>query len=331
MTGRTTRRRKAKTRKPRRRQATPTALSPFLRSAGLTRREERALEAAIVRFGSRPEVAAVDFGYKWKAGRMRKTLCLRIHLREKVPVRLLARRERIPRRFLGIPTDVIEAPHRPQATPVPPWIDRAAVLRPGVSIGTSAGPAGTLGLLVRDSDDNGAPGLLTAAHVLTGDPTAGPGEPVLQPARGDGGQPQDTIGDLRRVDFETDAALARVFDTRPRDPAAEGSGNVVAGLRFAAYDMVLEKAGRSTGVTQGIVDGLTEFGWGLRFVIHIVPRPQSPGPIADLGDSGAVWYEPRSGDAVGLHCQGALNALTGSSFAIATSIPHLFPRLRVTL
>jgi endonuclease G len=310
------------------------ALSPFLRDAGgLTRRQEQVLEAALVRFGSRPDVAAVDFGFKWTAGVMRSTLCLRIHLREKVPTRYVTPRERIPKTFMGMPTDVLEAPHRQHGGGglTLPRSARVAVLRPGVSVGALGGPAGTLGLLVRDADD-GAPALLTAAHVLTADPTAGPGEPILQPARFDGGQPQDTIAALERADFETDSAIARLFQTaRATDPAIEGNGGVVTALSFPAFGMLLEKSGRSTGVTQGIVDGLTPSGWGVRFVMHIVPLPGATRPIADAGDSGAVWCDSATGNAVGLHCQGAANATAGTSFAVATSMPHVFSRLRLTL
>jgi endonuclease G len=327
-----TAKKRRKTRAPAAKGAKGPALSPFLREAGgLTRRQEQVLEAALLRFGSRPDVAAVDFGYKWKAGVMRRTLCLRIHLREKIPTRYVTPRERIPKTFLGIPTDVLEAPPRLQGGMTLPRSARVAVLRPGVSVGALGGPAGTLGLLVRDADD-GAPALLTAAHVLTADPTAGPGEPVIQPARFDGGQPQDTIAALERADFETDSAVARLFQTaRNTDPAAEESGQVVAALSFPAFGMVLEKSGRSTGVTQGVVDGLTPAGWGVRFVMHIAPLPGATRPIADQGDSGAVWYDTATGHAVGLHCQGAAHATAGTSFAVATSIPHVFTRLRLAL
>jgi hypothetical protein len=304
------------------------AVSPLLASLpGATKRLERVLAAAIAKFSPRPDVTAVDLGYRIAAGRLTKELCIRIHVREKHSLRHLTPRERIPARFHGVPTDVVQAVYYDSQGN--PRAERAAILQPGLGLSHMNGGTGTLGLLVVDR--LGRPGLLGASHVLVPGSFAGPGDPIFQPSRLDGGHPDDTIASLARADFDTDSAYAVLFDTRPLDPTVLGSGARLAAAGFPALGDVLEKSGRATDVTRAVVDGVSPVMAGLHYAIHLAPIDHDAPPVALGGDSGAVWYDPASQVGVGLHCKGTLAPLPGASFAIATSLVYVLRRLELQI
>jgi len=285
----------------------------------------RALATAVARFGTRPGVTGIDLGFKIKGGRHTRRLSIRIHVREKLAPRYLTGRERFPGRILGVPVDVIQAVYEPHAFD-PARQLRVPVVQPGVSVGTLQGPTGTLGLLATDVVDGG-PLVLGSAHVFAPTLDAQPGDPVLQPGRVDGGGPQDTIAVLHRIDDATDSAVALALGARAFAPGFVQGPATVAGLRYPRLDDVLEKSGRSTGVSRGRIDGMAPTFAGLRFVFRLVPLPGDAGPLCDFGDSGAVWYDPVTGEAIGLHCKGGDTPDRINAYAIATSLPHAMARL----
>lgn len=289
----------------------------------------RALATAVARFGSRPGVTGIDLGFKIKGGRHTRLLSIRIHVREKTAARYLSGRERFPRRILGVPVDVIEAVYEPH--PFDPQRQaRLPVVQPGVSVGTLEGPTGTLGLLAMDVVD-GSELVLGSAHVFAPSVDARPGDPVLQPGRVDGGGPQDTIGVLHRIDEPTDSAVALAMGSRPFAAGIVQGPPAVTGLRYPRLDDVLEKSGRSTGVSRGRIDGMALTFAGLRFVFRLVPLDGDTQPLCDFGDSGAVWYDPLTGEAVGLHCKGGDTPHRVNAYAIATSLPHAMASLGARL
>ncbi len=92
--------------------------------------------------------------------------------------------------------------------------------------------------------------------------------------------------------------------------------------------MNVVKSGRTTGITQGIVDGLSLSATinydttpnTFHDQIHIVPRP--PWPAVDYevsrgGDSGSVWINEATGRAVGLHFAGETDPAPTSEHGIA--------------
>ena len=62
----------------------------------------------------RPEVTAVDVGFRFKDGAMTNELAIRVHVRRKLPVEALEPHMVFPESLGGIQVDVIEAEYGPQ-------------------------------------------------------------------------------------------------------------------------------------------------------------------------------------------------------------------------
>jgi hypothetical protein len=65
--------------------------------------------------------------------------------------------------------------------------------------------------------------------------------------------------------------------------------------------MEVLKSGLTTGVTFGIIDGVTDDG------LTVMPDPENPSPSGEIsaaGDSGSLWLDAATMDAVGLHFAG---------------------------
>jgi hypothetical protein len=223
---------------------------------------------------------------------------------------------------------------------------RARPLRPGVSIAHRDVSAGTLGGFVTV---DGSPGtyLLSNHHVLAGSPGAQVGDPVLQPGPADGGSTADRIGSLARlVPLEpdgrafVDAALARVDDGIDIDPTYPIGA--LAGVADAVGDDLVQKTGRTTGVTDGRVtaielDGVV-VGYGgelgeLTFDNQI--EVQGRGdllPFSRGGDSGSLVYRPGDGRAVGLLFAGSeTGGDNGRGLTYLNPVDDVLTALRATL
>jgi hypothetical protein len=276
----------------------------LLGQPGVTPAVRRAYREAVRRFGHRPEVTGIDVGFKVKGGRERKQLAVRIHVREKFrPASLLSKRERFPTTIRAVPVDVLQSNFR--SSP------------------------GTLGAFVKDAA-TGAWCLLTAAHVLLDDPNARFGDAVIQPARHHGGRPKDRVASLWKVNRDTDAGVASLTGGRPFDAAQLGSGAVLTSARLPRIGDLLEKSGQRTGVTRGRVQGIgTHDGRPASF--YLVPAPGGTPQLSDSGDSGSVWYDPVTSEAVGLHVRGPLQFNPEHEYAVATPIWSALRILRVDL
>ncbi len=287
----------------------------------------------------------MSLGDKLTAGSPLGTTVVRLHVREKIPKKHLRKAEIFPSEIDGVTLDVVERCYSTQrlareerqlrrSYPVDP-------LQPGVGI-SPAGPlqgSGTLGMVVFD-DRDGSAGLLTAWHVLAASPTAAKGDPVLQPAPAAEGEPGlHTIARLRRwvapMDGIGDAAFAAFTGLRSINPVPLGAARVT-GARMPVQGELLEKSGRSTGVTRGRVesfDGETDVHyrvlgrtWTLPgFEIRFEPEGSAADRVSRVGDSGAVWLDPATGEAVGLHVGG-----DPSGRALACFLPDILAELEVS-
>lgn len=293
---------------------------------------QRAFEQAVAKYAHRPGVTGIDVGLKMKAGRHTARMAIRIHVEEKFPPRMLRSPQRFPRSILGVPVDVIEAVYQATgggAVVAPAITGPAHLIRPGLSISLANGPVGTIGPLVVEPSQSAAC-LLSAGHVIAAGSQTSPGAPVIQPGRDDGGTPQDVIAHLARVNPATDTAFAVLALTRPFQPRPEGAAVDIVGARLPRVGDVLEKSGRSTGITRARVDGLGHY-YGVRFAFRLVPLPGDMQPICLGGDSGALWYDGASGHGVGLHCKGGLLPVSAMNFGVATSLPHALSYWGLTL
>ena len=287
----------------------------------------------------RPNVTAVDVGFKIKEKEITDEIAVRVHVERKLPEESLKPYELLSKKDQAetvgeFPIDVIEASYGPSQTPAvalePEAVDRRDRVDPlvgGVSVGNPRITAGTLGAIVWDRKDCKVC-ILSNWHVLVGSPTATAGEDIYQPGVLDGGRPRDTVARLKRwrLDKDMDAALAELDGSRghSRDVLELSP---VGGVEEATLGMQVVKSGRTTGVTEGIIDGVStslaiDYGDGVRQMfhdqIHIVPRP--PWPDVDYevslgGDSGSVWIHEETGKAVGLHFAGENNRFNPSPAA----------------
>ncbi|NKQ37005.1 MAG: hypothetical protein HF973_15505 [Chloroflexi bacterium] len=299
----------------------------------------------------REGVTAVDLGYKWSKGEMTGQLAIRVHLAHKKPLEELSESDLFPREVDGVPVDVIEATYGLQAASETDWGEaqlEAAIdgrnrrfdpIPLGVSIGSPRVTAGTLGAKVYDANTQEEM-ILSNWHVMVGSLQAQPGDPVWQPGRLDGGRAADVIATISRsVLGPFDAAVCKVTGDRPiQNQTLEG--RAIEGATKPRLGMRVWKSGRTTGLTEGFIDGimmtvpLNYNAAGVRQlqrVMRIVPRPGA-GPIEVSlgGDSGSIWVDEASGLAVGLHFAGEVgdapeHALANDIVAVTEHLNVLFP------
>jgi endonuclease G len=283
----------------------------------------RSLDSVRREWLRRPGVTAADVGYRIINGQLTSALAVRVHVARKVPPEALDPHElfnesqKPPRQLGSFPVDVLEASYDFDQQPiVAPSVELEALQRNsrfptlvgGISVGNPRARAGTLGAIVWDRRDCSV-NILGNWHILAGTRFAAVGEPIYQPSNWDGGTARDTVALLNRyrLDRDMDAALARLNGTRPfsRDIL---DLSPITGIEAPRLGMQVTKSGRTTAVTKGIIDGLnfspTVGGTTFHDQIHILPGPpwpNQPYEVSGPGDSGAVWINPVTNKAVGLH------------------------------
>ncbi|GAB4269386.1 MAG: hypothetical protein Kow0080_12940 [Candidatus Promineifilaceae bacterium] len=310
---------------------------------------EQVLDKVRKEWLKKPGVTAVDLGFKWQAGEMTRKLAIRVHVTQKKPIADLTPEELFPKEVDGVEVDIIEANYGIQTAPdsgSPVQLETAAHGRSdrfenipiGVSIGSPLVSAGTLGAKVIDNK-NGDEMVLSNWHILAGGLGAAVGLSIWQPGGLDGGGEADKFAELTRwVLGPYDAAVARLTGQRTvQDQTFEGRH--FAGTAVPQLGMEVWKSGRTTGLTNGFIDGikmstaLPYSGAGVRTmrdVFRIVPLPGAGNIEVSLGgDSGSVWVDTESGHAVGLHFAGE----TGNApeHALACEIIPVLETLNVRL
>jgi hypothetical protein len=307
---------------------------------------ESVLESVREEWLARDGVTAVDLGFKWRQGQMSDQLAIRVHVTKKIRAAELPADEIFPKEIQGIPVDVIEATYAPQAladTRTEAAIEgrgrRFDVAPLGVSIGCRFSTAGTLGAKVIDLE-SGDEMILSNWHVLVGRRDAGAGLAAWQPGWIDGGTHEsNTVARLTRwVLGPYDAAVARLTGDR-QVTSRTLEGRAIEDATEARLGMRVWKSGRSTGYTEGFIDGIkmtVPLSYGaagihmLQRVFRIVPLPGASYPEISIGgDSGAVWVDIESGKALGLHFAGEIG--NTPEHALAHDIEPVLERLAVRL
>jgi hypothetical protein len=250
----------------------------------------------------------------------------------------------LPESIAGIKTDVIETGRFRTFLPAaPPGQTRLRPAMPGCSIGFQFGDeqggnlmAGTLGAVVEAA---GVRYILSNNHVLANENALPLGSPVYQPGLLDGGNvATDRIATLARfVPLSAgkpnlvDCAIAQIEEGAV-DPAILPKIGRLTGPEpiDAAIGMRVEKTGRATGYTAGVVSDVCatvplSFDIGLlQFDDQILIKTTS-GVFADDGDSGSLVVDVGSGQATGLLIGGS------TEYAIANHIGDVLQMLNVTL
>lgn len=308
----------------------------------------------------RPGVTAVDVGYKISKSKMTDEVAVRVHVARKLPSAEISKAELFNEtgkkvsKIGGFPVDVIEAQYGPSESAVqqPQALDdfddeaiagleRTSTYDPligGISCGNPRVSAGTLGAIVFDRQ-RCKPMILSNWHVLAGSSSAAIGEDILQPGRVDGGT--EAVASLTRMklDSRMDAAVATLNSARASSRDILGLGTIT-GIDTPTLGMNVVKSGRSTGITRGVIDGVSlsvSINYGDPGVvafsnqIRIVPRPPWPGVDYEVsmgGDSGSVWLRESNNRAIGLHFAGETDPLPASENAICSPIGPIANELK---
>ena len=295
----------------------------------------------------RPGVTAVDLGFKWSEGQMTGELAIRVHLAQKKPLSELSENELFPREVEGIAVDVIEATYGIQLLPEGNGLQLEAAVDGrdgrfdpiplGVSIGNPMTTAGTLGAKVVDAT-TGVEMVLSNWHVMVGTADPAPDMPIWQPGKLDGGRAADTFATLtRHVLGPYDAAVATLNGSRMVEvQTLEGDSIVEATTPMLG--MSVWKSGRTTGRTEGFIDGVMmslaiNYSVGqrtLQSVFRVIPRPGAGNVEVSMGgDSGSIWVDEASGKGVGLHFAGETGS--GPEQALAHDLPKVLQYLNIQM
>ncbi|GGY18207.1 hypothetical protein [Streptomyces djakartensis] len=263
-----------------------------------------------------PDVHGIGVGRRRRAGRKVDEYAVVVHVERKLPLDRVPEGRRLPQELRLVVPDGQEVVARvdvqERAQPVPENVAAHGGVGLGgrerpVPGGMSAGTSGTLGGWVWDTVTNQVVAL-SNRHVFG----SVVGKAVSQPSRDDGGQlPADQIGSVLRIGF-LDAAVAAPVDPAVVSASVIGAGPAVFGTADATIGMRVQKTGRTTGRTFGVVD-LIDYDSQHSGSHADLWIDGDDGDFSDSGDSGALYLEadPAANGgghrAVGLHWGGAGN------------------------
>ena len=251
-----------------------------------------------------PDVQGLGVGFRRIGGERTTQFAVVVHVSRKLPLEDIPEARRLPAelRFVDDRGGEIVVPVDVQEHPKPtPEIGR---VRP-VPGGVSAGVSGTLGGWVWDTVTNQVVAL-SNAHVFG----TNVGRTVVQPSIEDGGRENaDSIASVLRSG-SLDATIAVPVDPGIVSRSIVHAGPAVFGIADAAVGMRVQKSGRATGLTFGVVD-LIDFDsdyFGSRADLWI------DGGDTDFsagGDSGSLYLASNGAGGrlrvVGLHWGGSGN------------------------
>lgn len=190
---------------------------------------------------------------------------------------------------------------------------RVRPLRPGLSIAHRGVSAGSIGAFVVPPGRAEPVRVLSNNHVLADSDRGVTGDPILQPGPADGGEvPGDRVGVLDQVvpiqlgrSNLVDAATA-VLDAGIEFDLPYPAG-ALCGVAEPASGVMVEKVGRSTGVTRGQISAIELDGLRVQFPSGVVTfdgqveiTGDGTGAFSAGGDSGSVVYDPIRLTGIGL-------------------------------
>ena len=292
-----------------------------------------AFDLAISQFGSFNNVFLIDIGNKYIDNVRQATLCVRIHTEGTDP-----HNSTNPLIQFIEYGNFGKQQHRKILPVNSQRTIRKDTVQPGMSFGYSE--SGTLGLICYDKRNPNNICLLTAAHVIPG-PV---GDSVSQPGGGldRGNSKFHGIGNILRTDPNGDAAIALFNNRRRLDLRQFESNNIIDTIRRVKIGDILSKSGRTTGITDALVDGIGVFFKRSRSSIkaikgfRLVPLDgQDPRvtEISDNGDSGAVWFDrSKTNEGIGLLFAGEKSSdRSDLEFSFAQHLSDVFSNLQISL
>jgi hypothetical protein len=290
----------------------------------------------------------VDFGVVYEGGKKTKRHGIRFHLARKFHSNVVPTSQLVPKEIHGIECDVIQAkyqPHRVDSSQ--PSNARAAFdpVRPGVSVGNlERTTTGTLGAMVQDLVRNRAC-LLSNWHVLCASVQCLFGESIVQPGPFDAGaEPARVVARLTRwanLSAGYDAAIATI-ESEVRFELDEFLLKLTpAGIGEPKLHMKLVKSGISSGTTHAVIDGVggsyridySSYGDTERWMdgIHLIGDPEKHDKDVSLeGDSGSVWIDAETNNAVALHFGGEDGLGPLADYAVAHPMSRVCELLNIS-
>lgn len=284
-----------------------------------------AYREAVRRYAGKVWVTGITMGVKeiggeadWTAGTV-----IGIHVRKKQRKGRVPRSRLIPRKILGIPTDVIEGDYVTSSNGAGSAV-AVFPLRPGSSYARHDGTAATLAGVVRDKA--GLRYLLSAAHTLREVKPFNTSVLMVHPGPADSAHPVE-VARYEDVFLALDAGIARLLPDITVVNRALLSNTAILAPEMPVTGDVLEKSGEGSQLTSGEVLQIGTFD-GVSHGMRIVLRPGDTGPISKPGDSGATWYDVTTSAAKGLHV--GIDIHSNGRVAIASLFPEVMKKLKVT-
>jgi hypothetical protein len=297
----------------------------------------------------RLNVSAIAIGKKYKKKVATDQQCVQFYVEKKLPKEAIAPQFLLPEVYHRVPTDVIES-GRFLANPVVqpqvahgPITRRFRPIQPGGSCGfqfpggSGMLMAGTLGCLAVKGNQTC---ILSNNHVLANENALPLGSPIFQPGLLDGGSSGgDAIAKLSQfVEIQAgagnlvDCAIAVVDDGIAVDatflPKVAQLSN--AAPVTAANGTAVEKVGRTTGFTTGVVSAIgvaltVQYSFGAAIFRNQVFIQGANGPFSAAGDSGSVIVGSDSRQATALLFAGS------DQFTAANPMDAVLAALGITL
>ncbi len=252
-----------------------------------------------------PDVQGVGVGYRRRGGEKTDEYAVVVHVHRKLPLNDIPEARRLPNELRfdnGRGGEIVARVDVQEHLKPTPEIGRVRPVPGGVSVGVS----GTLGGWVWDTITNQVVAL-SNAHVFGTDA----GTTILQPSIEDGGREDaDLIASVLRSG-SLDAAIAVPVSPSVVSRSIMDGGGAVFGIAEPAVGMRVQKTGRATGLTFGVVD-LIDFDsdyFGSHSDVWIEGGRDD---FSTGGDSGALYLEADAGAGgrrrvVGLHWGGSGN------------------------
>jgi len=284
-------------------------------------------------------VLTVDIGLRYQAGHPTGEIAVRVHVARKLPEAQLGQHI-VPKQLDGVPVDVIERQFQVSRNELPDTGHGALTTAPWIAPRHAPAFFGTATLRLRDLRSEGAPCLLTCAHVLAGNHS-------VHDLDSDEPEVVDAAGELQGqairgrwvVDDRLDAALWR---PQPDCRVAELVPTVSQVGRLTRADVLNRTAVWKNGAHSGFSIGQVESIRSLPIPIHmpdgsvVLARDQAQirpsdgrASFAARGDSGAavLRHTPEGRTA----WVAMVRAVDPQGFAIACHADDVAARLEVVL
>lgn len=244
-----------------------------------------------------PNVVGVGLGNKEINGKEMDVKCIKVMVKEKV--KLLSKKDTIPKFYKNIPTDVIQTGEFKACG----FSGRLRPMEMGYSISNLKSPNITTGtaccLVTKGEGANIEFYILGSNHIMADNNEAAIGSEIIQPGFASGGGAGDVVAKLtafKKIQFDDpkpedntmDAAIAKVTDINLVTPEIafmlipKSLGTVVIGE-------LVQKSGREAGYTSGVVQqtGVTMLVRYEGALTALLKNQIATTKIGDIGDSGS--------------------------------------------